>query len=428
MRRQHFIIPLISFLTSVSVFAGGFEKNVLWSGKHAGIGGAAASSVEGADGILFNPAALADARNIDISVNASPTWSKFKAPLYTNNLSADSKRSMSPVVGLTAAYKVNEDLGIGLGYFVAGGSVANFGPQDFSATHGFTAFKPEYRTNLSITELSLGAGYKLMPGLSLGAAWRMSFVEAEYLTGTVSNLAMAAIRFTDLKDRQYSGFRVGMKYAPEDMPFGFGINVRSKVKFKAEGDVSGDISTAADKSLRSPLVGSKASMKNSFPLQIAVGAHYNVVENFRLHGEYVWSEYSANDNIEATGTLTTTAGATVFKGNTNTVVQKWKNQHNYRLAGEYTGLPWALRAGYVYTTAVVPEAWAKPTLSTPGVGHTVTAGTGSKFMDDALSFDAAFEYSWAKAKYETAKAGGNALLGKYESNVYALHLGVGYVF
>lgn len=432
--KQHLrILSLLSFLLTITSFAGGFEKNVLWSGKHAGIAGAGASSVEGPDSLLFNPAGLVDARNFDITVNASPTWGRFKAPLYKAiapalNEQADGKRTFSPVLGLNAAYKLNEDFAIGLGYFVAGGSNVNYGPQDVSKVYGYTSFQPEFRTLIAMTEASVGAAYRINPALSFGAAWRMSMVNVDYISASITSTSMLAVRFTDLKDTTYNGFRIGFKYAPEGGSFGFGVNARTKIKFKAEGDLSGDLTTAANKSLRTALLGSKGSMSSNFPLQVATGAHYNLSEKMRIYGEWVWTQYSINKNITASGTLrNTTTNAVIYEGNNNTLVTRWNDQHNFRIATECTEMPWAIRAGYVLTTAVVPPEYAKPTLSTPGLAHTVTLGTGKKFMDDALSFDTAFEYSWAHGSYAKDRGTGN-LLGDYDSNVMALHLGLGYIF
>jgi hypothetical protein len=52
---------------------------------------------------------------------------------------------------------------------------------------------------------------------------------------------------------------------------------------------------------------------------------------------------------------------------------------------------------------------------------------GKTFLDDALSFDTAVEYSWAKAT-TTKKTFSDIFVGKYSTAAYALHLGVGYVF
>ncbi|RYZ96382.1 MAG: hypothetical protein EOP11_23560, partial [Proteobacteria bacterium] len=74
------VLLAVAALVGGNAYAGGFEKNLSWSGKYAGIGGAAVSIVEGSESLYFNPAGLASKRgaNGDVSLNFSPTFVKFK--------------------------------------------------------------------------------------------------------------------------------------------------------------------------------------------------------------------------------------------------------------------------------------------------------------------------------------------------------------
>ena len=71
----------IAVLSGQSASAAGFEKSILWSGKYAGQGNAAVSSVSGAESLYFNPANLAGSKGTDLTVNLSPTFSKFSGPV-----------------------------------------------------------------------------------------------------------------------------------------------------------------------------------------------------------------------------------------------------------------------------------------------------------------------------------------------------------
>jgi len=416
-------VGLICLLAAAQSMAGGYEKNIIFSGKQAGVAGAGVSSVEGSQSLLFNPAGLAAGEGSDLSLHFSPTFSQFKAPLFTAGEQSESKRKFSPVFGLTSSYRVMPKLSIAAGYYVVGGSAASYGEQDLT-DNGFTAVKPDFSSNVTITELAVGAGYEFAPGFRFGAAWRANFVKANYNTGFVSSTSALSVKYSDLSDTTFKGVRLGFQWEPEDMPFGLGINWRSNIKFKAEGNINGELETVASPGTKSTLVGSKASFENNFPQQVAIGGHYDVTDDLRLFSEYVWSEYSRNQRIVATGSLATSTGTTV--ANSSGIEQNWKNQHNVRVAAQYTGWDWALRGGYVYTSQVTDSQRPKPTFSVPAVAHTVALGTGSKFMDDKLSFDAAFEYSFASGT--TDESQNTVANGKYSNNAYAIHTTVGYLF
>jgi long-subunit fatty acid transport protein len=163
-------------------------------------------------------------------------------------------------------------------------------------------------------------------------------------------------------------------------------------------------------------------------MQISTGIDYQVAPNWTLFGEITYSEYSSNEQIKFTSDDQALAVPAI---NSN-----WEDQYNYRIAAEYTGIEnWALRAGYIYTTAVVPEEFAAPTFSTPANAHSITFGAGTTILDGQVELDFAAEYNMAEN--DSVKGGGelvsgtpptNAYAGKYESNAYALHASVKYKF
>src|SRR5689334_551052 len=106
---------LAVFAFSSSVFAAGFEKSISWSGRWAGVGGAATAGVTGAEALYFNPAGLAGAQQNEFVANFSPTFSRFEAPVGTGGAQVLSTTQMSPMFGALGSYKVNEKMGIGLG-------------------------------------------------------------------------------------------------------------------------------------------------------------------------------------------------------------------------------------------------------------------------------------------------------------------------
>jgi hypothetical protein len=403
--------------------AGGFEKATTWSGHYNGMGGAAVSQVSGAEALYFNPAGLAAGEGQgDVSINFSPTWGQYEGPFALGTggaiIQKKSNRSLSPVFGAVASYRVTPDLGVGAGVFVAGGSAADYGEVDFSNV-GNTTFKPKVKSKLSLTEVSLGAGYRLAEGLHIGASWRYSIVGASLCEARVPSpatnpsQALAEVCLNDLSDKNAAGFRVGAQYASE--AWGFGVNVRTPVKFTAEGKASVRVSTANGAPAASAAGGDgqDASITATFPLQVEVGGHFDVTPTTRVAAVYGLSKYSTNKNLVQKIATTTT-----------TTLLDWKDQNHFRLGVESSALSSdiALRVGYVLVTGVTNEKYAKPTFSSPGTGHVMTLGAGYK-LSSALEIDLAGEYSMA-----SGKGAAPATLGDYKSNGYSLHAGVHYNF
>src|SRR5436305_1800620 len=111
MRNRHhtWLIGLTGMLCSQLVFAAGFEKGIMWSGKYSGIGNAAASSVHGAESLYFNPAGLPSGSGMaEVSGNFSPTLPKFTGQLGNTTFSVpvteqNTGTQFSPVFGVLAS-------------------------------------------------------------------------------------------------------------------------------------------------------------------------------------------------------------------------------------------------------------------------------------------------------------------------------------
>ncbi len=400
--------------------AAGFEKNIIWSGRYGGQGGAALSTVEGSEALYWNPAGLVSNRvGHDVSLNVSPTLANYQGSISTDGENRKSKEVMAFPFGLIYGATLNEKWGFGIGSYVSGGSAVKYENVPISV---FTV-RPEIKSDLQLVEIGAGVGYRVNEQWKIGAAWRVGLVNAKLSTASVSTAGggtLTATQFTNLKSEEFAGFRVGAQYAPNEN-WGFGFSLRTAIDFEADGDGTGQVQTAAQVPSNSftSLVG-PASVKSSFPLQVSLGGHWNIEPGvWRAHAEYGFTQYGDLDQLEITTNFTGTPS-------TSTIKQDWKDQHHVRLAGEFLGTSWPVRFGYVFTSQVVPEDHARATFSAPGVGHTLTLGTGTDFMEDTLRFNVALEHSWIDGDVDNANP--TAVGGKYESVGTSLHLGLAYMF
>ncbi len=405
-----------ALLSSNTVFAAGFEKSVLWSGKYAGQGNAAVSSASGAEALYFNPAGLAGAAGTQLSLNVSPTFSTFSGPVATANESVEGVQTTSPIFGALASYAITDKLGFGIGAYVAGGAKAKF--ENVAIAAPFT-IELSPQTDLSAIEYSAGLGYEVMPGLRLGAAVRYTQVKTALTSASQSGsggaTTVSEAEITDLTDAQFGGYRLGANYTGSN--WGLGVNYRSAVDFSAEGSATIRYEVAAAAGTINDVAAFDATVASTLPAQLSVGGHYNLSESLRLAAEYVWTNYKAVDTLDISG------GTAPFALSDLTL--NFSDQTNVRLGASYAMNPeWTFRAGYVYTSQVTPASLARPTLTPPGVAHSVTAGAGYALSAN-MDLNLAGEYATASGT-GTGNTTAQTKAGDFEATGYMIHTGITY--
>jgi long-chain fatty acid transport protein len=405
---------LSAALVSSSALGAGFEKNVMWSGKWVGVGGAAVSAVQGAESLFFNPAGLSMGhQGLEVSGNFSPTWGRFQGPINAANQQLSTGYNFSPVFGALVDYGITPQWGVGVGAFVSAGTKADFGdvsgwPSAFPATT-----TGPISSDIYVVEYSVGTGYELIPGLKIGAAWRIAQVKAGVKTAFASGQALTTrLNFASIDDisaTRYNGFRAGIQYTASDKKWGLGANYRSNVDFTGKGNLTNNaVAPTALGGATTTTNVNDVTVSTALPTQIEVGGNYAVLDNVRLFLDYVWTNYSHNQQISIVG------------GSVPNIDLGWKNLSNVRIAAECTALQdWAFRAGYVYTSQVTPESYARATFTAPGHGNTITLGAGHNLLTN-LEVNGAVERSWTNG---STAATDQQYYGDYNAADWALHLG-----
>ena len=414
-----------------SANAAGFEKGIMWGGRSAGVGGIATPYMTGAQALYFNPAGLAnDKEGQDVSLNLSPTFPTFNGPINNENTQETSKSTTLIPGSLLYSRTLNDKVGVGIGYFASGGSNATYENVGFPLLNNPTATVTT-KTDLAVTEASLGAGYKVSEDLKVGLAWRVTMAKAEFAVAqrdpTSSNVLNAQL--SDLKATDFTGFRLGAQYKINETTR-LGFNYRSEVNLKADGNVGGKIN-AYGAPATIPLVNNSASVKTTFPMQANLGIMHEYPE-WRALADVSWTQYSRVKDIEIEGKVQRADNNTVIRDR-SAVPLDWQDEIQARLGGEYLGVSWPIRFGYAYTGQVTNKDKARATFVPPAAAHTLTVGTGQIFnvMENALQFDVAGEYTMASADAGTAPAGNTTndfRSGKYEVNSYSVHMGLTYAF
>ena len=203
----------------------------------------------------------------------------------------------------------------------------------------------------------------------------------------------------------FTGFRLGAQYKIDKLSFG--LNVRTPLSVKLKGE------TATGDSTNPVKRDSDTTVSATFPWALSLGADYAVDSKLRLLSDLSYTNYAANKKLGiVSGTL----------GDVSKTLN-WHDLYVARVGAEYKVQEnLVLRGGYALISAVTNKDYANATFSSPGFGHSLTLGAGSKFGN--LDANAALDYSFASGHSDGN--GASALAGDYKSHSYTAHLGVAY--
>lgn len=412
---------------SASAFAAGYEKNILWSGRHAGVAGTGAAWASGPEALYFNPAGLVTKQgDRSIVVDISPTMSQFKAPVVQDNVQQSGSTDYYAPFALFYQSTPSDKFGYGAGIYVGGGSKATYGELDLSSQGTYT-MKPTLYSNLAEIEASLGAAYNVSSALKVGAAYRFAMINAAFSSAQSLVLpgptnAVAVVDLQDLKGTAHS-FRVGAQFHPEQAPYGVGVSVRAGMNVAVAGTSAPQLE-ASGGGMQS-ITGGGVTVHTTLPAQVSAGGYYDIKpDEWRAHLEYVWTQYSKVKTVGIDGTTTTAFGTADIAD----LTQNWKDQHSVRVAGEYMKTKYPVRFGYAYTTNVENPDYPKAIFFAPSPTHTITIGTGRGTDDGKWMYDLAADYNWASKSTNQAASDIGSRRGSYETMTAAIHAGVSYKF
>ena len=239
------ILLLTAILATSQAFAAGYEKATIWSGKQTGKGSAAVADTVGSEALFFNPAGLAGMEGGQVSLNVSPGFVKFDGKAQILNAQVNGNTKFISPFGVLASYGLTPQWGFGIGYYVSGGNKAYQEGLDYSSLNpAYDQSRITLKNDVRIFEWAVGTGYEIIPGLKIGAAYRIVHVGADFAFAGQNPLGGGAAVLTnvfanDLGVTRYNGFKAGLQYQSESKVWGFGANWRSDISAILKGTTSG---------------------------------------------------------------------------------------------------------------------------------------------------------------------------------------------
>lgn len=429
MKRIKVIWILAVFLPLVQASAAGVERATPWSGRHGGKAGAAVSTSEGSESLYFNPARLGkvDYRQT-LSIDFSPTWAQFQAPLGEPENSYTSEYSLSPVFGMSYGYKLSERWAVALGSHVLGGSNIEY----TDVAYGDYS-QGEIKNFLSVVEVALGGSYQLSSAWSVGLAWRATILQQDlsqvHRVQTPEGLVAVQTHLTNLKGESSEGFRLGINYEPSTR-WGLGLTYRSGVNLSAQGAMDQAAyleaggKTPASAPYNQSRADSQAEVKATLPQALTFGGHYRPNENWTLFGEYSWINSSVVERFEILAESYEPLDGEMH----------WADQHILRIAAESTKWKLPLRLGYAFSTAVANRSHMSASSPGSGNGHSLSVGTSAP-LDEGLTVHGALGFYYDSSSVRVSDQVQQGIhpptpgVGRYRALVFpVVHLGMTYSF
>lgn len=348
---------LIVFGLDHRAWAGGYDTPMLYSARHMGMGGAAVAYVDDPSALFHNPAGLAGIKRLSLLGDFSLLLGGITSAPEDGVSGVDSDLLVAPFFLVGAGYRLLDGLTIGAAVYPVASA---------NATYQYANAERRPVTNstkLVFIETTIGAGINIDAiRLNLGAGYRLTFV----------NLARDQV--VDGKDQlgfdmsgwNVASFRVGAQEAiPKHLKLGFSY------RHKTVTEVKQDSLTVW------PILGGTAtdgSAEFILPGRLIFGLRGDY-KNFgaALDLEYALSSQNKDTTIRAK--LTNGTEAALLN------IFEWDNAITLRLGGEYrfalsktrTLIP---RLGFVYdartSTKQYPTAFGTP----PAPTFVLTAGAG----------------------------------------------------
>jgi len=418
---------IIAFASGSAAFASGYEKAIMFGGRSAGIAGIASPYVQGPQSLYFNPAGLvSDKQGHAVDADLTGLQSQFKGPIDNTNAPIESEKKTLTPFGVFYGITTDEKMGFGFGVYTSAGSQAKFENLTIGNVSG-----NKVETDLTVVEVAGGVGYRIMQGLKVGVAYRIlmssgafSFVQRNPAAPTN---AIVNAEVKDLKGQDYMSYKIGAQYDLSENTK-IGLSYRSQTDLVLKGKFGGMVNTpTTDLAIDE----NDATVKTTLPQAVTLGVAQKFGAAWNTYAEYVWTQYSRVEHVTLDGKLSRSGGTNIGTvADAPDLEQGWHDQHQVKLAGEYAGFGMPIRFGYIWTSQVTNDDFARASFTAPGNAHTVTLGTGYAF-NEKMSLDGALDYTTVKGEGNGSAAGvttGDIRQGEHTTTAYALHLGFSYAF
>lgn len=348
------VLALTGALFGTSSTRANTEPPAPYDARSVGMGSTGLAHVHNGASLYHNPAGLDGVEKAAFTLVLAPFASQTTAPLAGPETEVKSDRRILPLFLVGGAYRINDQLTLGLAAFPTMGLGANYSSAPILGG-------AKLNTQLRAIEIAPGASFAISRAFVVGLSYRVTYLSylVEAPQGTPAGTLVNAK--TDLSGWNFLGVQLGI-LARATKTTRLGFTYRNKVTANMTGSTDGgglSLDTSAELSA---------------PHSFKVGVAQQVLdERLLLAFDLKWALYQ--ESSKRIDIKTTIPG---LGKQTQTVALDWKNAWTASVGAEYRIAPEgpALRTGYTLIQSATAESQVQPTTVPPGLGHAIHLGAG----------------------------------------------------
>jgi long-chain fatty acid transport protein len=388
-------------LAPAAAFAGGYaipNENA----RSLGLSQADVAAQTGPEATYQNIAALAGQKGLGVTGNLEMIYNRTSwSDPQLGSASLQPHANFPPMLAVAWGDKLPNDMAYGLGIaFLVPGGGSIFWPTNWQGVGRIQS------VDQKVYLTQVGGGIEPIPGVKFGASF-LWYRITESLSQQLDFSGPVADASLGLAGNAYA-FGLSGQYEVPNVPLTFGVDYRHQAVATISGQAHFD--STVPSSFAPQLQDQAAHEDITIPNQFFLGTSYDIGmqdhSDLRLMASFTlerWTVYKQDQYIGD-------------KGLVITVPRNYRNAQVYRLAGEYSHLPFlpplTLRLGVQRSISPQPTDTVSPTL-TDGDSTAVSLGVGFNFTK-GLRFDLGYQFAFFD---DVTATGTEAFPGRYSTHV-----------
>ena len=420
--RSFCMFALLTAILAGQALAGGFQLNEQGARAMAQ-GGAFAARANDLSAMFFNPAGLAYQKGLGAYVGGTMILPRGSFTNPTTGKTTDMVGQTFVIPSVYLGYGMDNGLAFGVGFYAPFGLGTEW-PAGWEGR--YRALKTDLQHLAVNPTVAFKVSDKFMIGAGMSYTW--STAKLSYNIPTYSSLAPPTPATTDglvlLNDAKGSTFTFNLGAIYKPMPeLSIGASYRHSAKTTLEGVAT--ITNA--QALSSFFPGGTGKTTINFPNQMFVAVSYDISKDFTFEVDYQWIGWSTYDTLTVelpNGPNFPLTGKPLQT--TSKSAKDWANTYMLRGGAEYRCEKFAFRLGVIYDATPQPSATVEPMLADANRIEG-TIGLGYKFSD-SWSVDVAYQLIISQDRTVTGPTTGdlNKFPGTYKNSANLFGLNIAY--
>jgi long-chain fatty acid transport protein len=420
------VIAILGLLCSSMAVSGGYQLNEQ-NARAVGMGGAFVATASDPSAIYFNPAGLAFQNGINVlgGINFIMPSTSFTGSGTQMAVQTKTNSQVFTPFNVYGSYQVNDQFVVGLGIYNPFGLGTQWPDKWGQALNGiYVGGASSVNASVATYYFNPTIAYKINDQLSvgLGVSYVYGTVSMSQINPAISSGIFLGGYFKSQLDGTGNGYNanIGVMYKPIDnLSLGLSYRTTTKIDFSGSAKFTNvDLASPYWSAISASYPGGTGTATLPMPGNLYLGVAYQLQPDFRVEGDFQWVQWSTYDQLQINLTPVVPGGQ-----GTRTSVKSWDDGFIFRIGAEYVlDNQWTVRAGAVEDLSPQPPSKTEPML--PDGDRTDLTVGGSYKINSNLYIDVAYML----VLFADKNAANSALPGTYSSTAHVVSVNFGYSF